>query len=153
MDADPEQGRTELAIGDVEDVRAAHRPAVDATHHRSRLDGGTVETEARQAGKTVGCSIRPAPRRPRLVEPLEQLNVVAIAGQECRRREARLSPPLQWLCEVPACNSRPDVIPKSHFAPRLSELEVRIAGCVSLLGQMPKGICGSNALPRTRPMA
>ena len=69
-------------------MRAAHGLAVDAEHDRAVVDGRAVEAEAGQAGEPGRLQHEAGTERARLGEALEQADVMAVAGQECRGGEA-----------------------------------------------------------------
>ena len=63
------------------------------------VDGGAVETEARQAGEPGRLQHQAGAERARLGEALEQAHVVAVAGQEGGGGEAGCARPCDGYAE------------------------------------------------------
>jgi hypothetical protein len=83
MDAEAEQPRAKLAVGNIENSSAGDGPAVDPEDDLSLPDGGPVEAQFGETGQTRRLQHEPGADRARGIEALEQPHVVAVACQEC----------------------------------------------------------------------
>ena len=81
MDAEAEQVRPEIAVGEIEDHAAVGVFTVEPVDACADIERRFVEPQAGEAGEPGRLEQQPRPHRPRTVEAVEQGDVMPVARQ------------------------------------------------------------------------
>jgi hypothetical protein len=93
MDAQPERRASRIVVPEGEDRSTAEGPAIDPAHGSRATRQLVGETKLREDRLTEWLEHDPRTDRSRVCDAFDDLDFVAIAGEEERSREARGSRP------------------------------------------------------------